>query len=208
MNIIQDFLVVNQYSRPGTKMQPVRFVVVHYVGNPGSSAKNNRNYFNNLATTKATYVSSHYVVGLDGEIIQCIPENEIAYCQGSPYNSYSISIEVCHPDSTGKFSTVTEGALVELVADILKRNNLTVDKVLRHYDCTGKACPLYYVNNPSAWVAFKEAVGKKLTGKVETPVPSGKLYRVQLGAFSVKSNADKLCAELKGKGYDAFVRED
>lgn len=39
------------------------------------------------------------------------------------------------------------------------------------------------------------------------PAPSGKLYRVQVGAFKNKDNADKLAKELKSKGYDAFIRE-
>ena len=37
------------------------------------------------------------------------------------------------------------------------------------------------------------------------PTTSGKIYRVQVGAFSVKSDAEKLQKELKGKGYDAII---
>lgn len=35
-----------------------------------------------------------------------------------------------------------------------------------------------------------------------------KLFKVQVGAFSVKNNAEKLKAELKQKGYDAFIVEE
>ena len=41
--------------------------------------------------------------------------------------------------------------------------------------------------------------------KVEQPAETGKLYRVQVGAFSVKANAERLRDELKAKGYDAII---
>ena len=44
----QDFLTVNPYSRPGTKREHVRDIVIHYVANPGTSAIQNRNYFEGL----------------------------------------------------------------------------------------------------------------------------------------------------------------
>jgi N-acetylmuramoyl-L-alanine amidase len=33
------------YSRPGLPLRPVKAVVVHYVGNPGTSAMMNRDFF-------------------------------------------------------------------------------------------------------------------------------------------------------------------
>ena len=73
----------NKYSRPGIALRKVKGVVVHYTANPGTDAEDNRNYFNNLpklnaGKQKATYASSHFVIGLEGQIVQCIPLNEIA----------------------------------------------------------------------------------------------------------------------------------
>ena len=48
----------------------------------------------------------------------------------------------------------------------------------------------------------------KLTKKQPAPVPettTGTIYRVQVGAYSVKANAEKLVAALKKDGYDAFI---
>lgn len=158
MQITKNFLTPNPYSRPQIQLKKVTGIVVHYVGNPGSSAMANRNYFENLRTTKITYASSHYIIGLNGEIIQCIPEDEIAYCSNSA-NSYTLSIECCHPDGSGKFNAMTYNSLVELCVDICKRYKLTPKTdIIRHYDVTGKACPLYYVRNPSDWTAFKNTV--------------------------------------------------
>ena len=161
MKIQQIFIEPNKFSRPQIPLKKVTKIAVHYVGNAGSSAMANRNYFNNLAKTGDRYVSAHFVVGLDGEVIQCIPLDEISYCTNQA-NSYSISIETCHPDSTGKFNAKTEQSLVELTAYLLKKFGLTAEDVIRHYDVTGKRCPLYYVTNPDAWKSFRSRVKKLL----------------------------------------------
>lgn len=156
--ITQLFLRPNKYSRPGTRLTKVTKIAVHYIGNPGTSALANRNYFNSLADTKTTYASSHYIIGLEGEIIQCIPENEIAYCTNSA-NSYSISIENCHPTTDGKFTDKTRKSLIELCADICERYNLDPEKdIIRHYDVSGKVCPKYWVVHPDDFVKFKKEV--------------------------------------------------
>ena len=62
-------LVVNEYSRPGTALEKINAVVVHYVGNPGTTAEQNRSYFAGLAVSGATWASSHFIVGLDGEVL-------------------------------------------------------------------------------------------------------------------------------------------
>lgn len=155
MNITESLLVKNKYSRPGGKNIPKQ-IVIHYVGNPNSSAMANRNYFNNLSKQTKIYASSHYIIGLKGEIIRCVPENEIAYHAAHTYtNSNSIGIENCHPDSSGKFNQSTYKSLIDLCVDICKRYNLNPKKdIIRHYDVPNgkyKKCPLYYVNNDSEW---------------------------------------------------------
>lgn len=157
MIIQKMYLTPNQYSRPQTKLSKVTKIAIHYVGNANSSAIANRNYFESLKDKKI-YASSHYIVGLQGEIIQCIPENEISYCTNQA-NNFSISIETCHPDTTGKFTDITNKSLIELCADICKRYNLDpIVDMIRHYDVTGKKCPLYHVNNPNVWNQLKSDV--------------------------------------------------
>lgn len=41
-------LTVNEYSRPGITLVQVNGIVIHYTANPGTSAQDNRNYFENL----------------------------------------------------------------------------------------------------------------------------------------------------------------
>ena len=157
MEIQQKLLTINPYSRPGTKIGKIKNIVIHWVGNAGSSAIANRNYFESLKDKKA-YASSHYIIGLEGEIILCVPESEVAY-HGNSANSYSIGIENCHPDWEGKFNDKTYASLVDLCADLCKRYNLDPTiALIRHYDITKKDCTHYYVQNPKAWEKLKSDV--------------------------------------------------
>ena len=144
-------------SRRGTSLSDINDIVIHYVGNPGTSAQANRNWYANPSST----VSSHFIVGLKGEIIQCIPLHEKSSASNHR-NSDTISIEVCHPDASGKFNAATYDSLVDLTAWLVKSCGLTVDNVIRHYDVTGKECPRYYVRNEDAWDQFKADVKEKL----------------------------------------------
>lgn len=152
--ITERLLTVNEYSRPGTPLKDVNGIVIHYVGNPATSAENNRNYFESLKDTHERSASSHYIVGLEGEILQCVPLDEISYASNNR-NKDTIAIECCHPDSTGKFNSQTYESLVKLTAALCKTYNLdpTTD-ILRHYDVTGKLCPVYYVENEDEWRYF------------------------------------------------------
>ena len=156
-----DLLTVNEYSRPGIALDQVNGIVIHYTANPGSSAKSNRDYFENLQSSHTTKASSHFIVGLDGEIVQCIPTAEIAYASNDR-NSDTIAIECCHPDETGKFGDATYSSVINLTAWLCKKFGIGADQVIRHYDVTGKDCPKYYVENPEAWDQFKADVAAKL----------------------------------------------
>ena len=74
-----ELLTVNPYSRPGTKTDRIKGIVVHYTANPGATAMANRNYFEGLKDSHVTRSSSNFIVGLEGEIIQCVPTWEVAW---------------------------------------------------------------------------------------------------------------------------------
>ena len=155
----KDFIPLNRYSRPPTELKKINGVVIHYVGNPATTAKANRDYFANLSLTGDTYASSHFVVGLEGEVIQCVPMTEVAYCSNER-NDDTISIEVCHEDETGEFNPETMESLVRLTAWLAVTFDLETEDIIRHYDVTGKACPLYFVDHPDAWEQFLKDVKK------------------------------------------------
>jgi len=161
--IIQELLPVNEFSRPGTPLEEFNGVVIHNIGNPGTTAMQNRNYFANLAETHERHASSHFIVCLDGTIIQCVPLDEIAYASNER-NDDTFSIEVCHPDSTGKFTDESYAATVRLTAWLCARYGFTSKDVIRHYDVRGKECPLYFVENEDAWERFKADVENAING--------------------------------------------
>ena len=156
-----ELLTVNPYSRPGINNEGVKGIVIHYTANPGSTAKQNRDYFEGLKDTHTTKVSSHFVIGLKGEIIQCIPTWEYAYASNSR-NADTVSIECCHPDESGKFTDETYRSVVQLSAWLCFKYGLDENDIIRHYDITGKNCPKYYVENEDEWITFKEDVRQAL----------------------------------------------
>ena len=149
----------NAYSRPGEELPQVNAVFVHYTANPGTSAIQNRNYFANLAQTKETSTSTHFIIGYEGEIIQCVPLWEIAYAvKGRNYDS--VSIECCYLEESGKFTDATYDSLIRLTAWLLGKYRLEETDVLRHYDEGGKNCPKYYVEHQEAWEQLVRDIGQ------------------------------------------------
>lgn len=165
ITIDTQLLVKNKFSRPGVALNKVKGIVVHYTANPKTDAEDNRNYFNNLPEINKeretpVYASSHFIVGLEGQIVQCIPLNEIAYASNQR-NGDTISIECCHRDKSGKFNEITYKALVELLAYLCLKFDLEEEDIIRHYDVTGKLCPLYYVKNENEWLQLRNDVKRR-----------------------------------------------
>ncbi len=148
-----DLLTVNEYSRPGEELPEVKSIFIHYTANAGTTAEQNRSYFESLAESHERSASAHFVIGFDGTIVQCIPTKEIAYAvKGRNYDS--ISIECCYVNENGKFEPATYNSLIELTAWLLHKYELEPGDVLRHYDEGGKNCPKYYVEHEDAWDRF------------------------------------------------------
>ena len=88
-------------ARSGIQLTDIKNIVIHYVGNPNTTAQNNRDYFDKADTT----VSSHFVVGLEGEVIQCVPLWEKS-AASNERNKDTISIEVYLPVSSGWHTSI------------------------------------------------------------------------------------------------------
>lgn len=162
----QDFLTVNEYSRPAEELKKVRNIFVHYTANPETSAAQNRSYFENLSETHETSASAHFIIGYEGEIVQCIPLEEIAYAvAGRNYDS--LSIECCYLEESGKFTDETYRTLVHFTALLLDKYGLEAQDLRRHYDEGGKLCPKYYVENEGEWESFVKAVESQMQSNKE-----------------------------------------
>ena len=134
-----------------------KYIVVHYVG-AVSSAYNNTAYFKSVnRSASATYFVDEI------SIWQCVEEKDAAWhCGASTYyngarNNNSIGIEMCCYNNKGvlDISDKTINNAIELVKDIMKRYNIPVENVVRHYDVTRKVCPAPFVNDVARWNDFK-----------------------------------------------------
>ncbi len=169
INFIQKLLTVNKYSRPGKKIESVEAIVIHWVENQYISAMGCRNYFESLPNLRR-FAGCHFIVGKNGEVVQAIPTDEIAYHVGakaykngirSKYgypNAKMLGIEFCH-DSDGSPNKATYESLTRLTGLLMSIYNLDEDQIYRHYDITGKGCPRYYIKNEDAWNKFKQDAG-------------------------------------------------
>ena len=175
MNIIQKLLTINPFSRPNKKLKGVKGIIIHWVANTNSTAEANRNFFESRKNGKLNFGSAHYIVGLKGEIIQCIPDDEIAYHVGSKIytplaskkflgqpNSWTLGVECCHIKNNGEMSKETYNSTTKLIVELCKKHNLTHNDIYLHYDITGKICHKWFVDNKSEWLVFKNVIEARL----------------------------------------------
>lgn len=159
------------------RMRSVKAIVVHWTANPrrGANAMANRNYFN-LGSRPA---SAHYLVD-DRTVVQALPEREVGYhcgdmplgyykpagrelikgeARGLTPNYFTIGVEMC-VNEDGDFGRMHDNT-IDLLAWLLFRHRLSAGDLLRHFDVTGKNCPLFMLDE-YPWAAFKVAVATLL----------------------------------------------
>ncbi|WP_169735843.1 cell wall-binding repeat-containing protein [Clostridium lundense] len=142
----------------------VKFIVVHDTGNYKDTAKANAHYFGG----GDRQASAHYFVD-ENCIVQVVEEYEASWHCGDGGMKYgignhnSISIEMCN--SGGYIDEKTINNTLELAKHLMKKYNVPIENVVRHYDASRKICP----NNMSAndwakWKEFKARLSEKITG--------------------------------------------
>ena len=223
-------VITTKFSTVHTTIKTKRnidYIVIQYTAGVTSktgSAINTANYFR----TTDTEVSADFIVD-DTEVVQYngdIKNRYTWHCGGSKYstkggslykkctNANSIGIEICSVNSTGKmqnandksygFTAAAVANAAELVKQLMAEYNIPAERVIRHYDVTGKPCPGIIGWNAdsgseTAWNSFKKTISDN--------VNKSKLYRVQVGAFSSKENAEKFLKEVQKHFPDAFIKE-
>ena len=142
------------------RTQPVRYIVMHYTANNGDTAKNNCDYYHRVGGLQA---SAHYFCDEHGAM-QSVRECDTAWhCGARAYwhpecrNANSIGIEMCsrkRADGSYYILPETVANAAALAREIMQRYGIDTDHVLRHYDVTGKRCPMPWVDDPAQWTAF------------------------------------------------------
>ena len=144
------------------RTQPVRYIVMHYTANNGDTARNNCDYYHRVGGLQA---SAHYFVDEHGAM-QSVRECDTAWhCGARAYwhpecrNGNSIGIEMCsrkRADGSYYILPETVANAATLAKDIMQRYGIDTEHVVRHYDVTGKRCPMPWVDDPAQWAEFKE----------------------------------------------------
>ena len=148
-------------KRPSIKMNP-KYITIHSTANPKSTAKNERDWLTNPSNKRTA--SWHIVVG-DEVAIEAIPFNEVAWHAGDGGNGtgnrQSIGIEMCE---SGNREEVIKNT-IQVTVDLMKKYNIGINNLKRHYDWTKKNCPrILNYNNWQGWDKFKNEVQKRLEG--------------------------------------------
>lgn len=144
------------------RTQPVRYIVMHYTANNGDTARNNCDYYHRVGGLQA---SAHYFVDEHGAM-QSVRECDTAWhCGARAYwhpecrNANSIGIEMCsrkRVDGSYYILPETVANAAALAREIMQRYGIDTEHVVRHYDVTGKRCPMPWVDDPAQWTEFKE----------------------------------------------------
>lgn len=223
--------ITNKFSAVHTTAKAnrsIEYIVIHYtagVTSKAGAAVNTADYFR----TTATEVSADFTVD-DTTVVQYngdIKNRYTWHCGGSKYNTMggsfygkctnanSIGIEICSTNSTGKiqnandpsysFTAAAVANAAELTRQLMAEYNIPAERVIRHYDVTGKLCPGiigWNIDSGSvtAWTAFK---GSIMSSSVSENTPK---YFVQVGAFASKENAENYLEEVKKTYPDAFIK--
>lgn len=185
-------------SNYGTKRKTsaIKYIVVHYTANDGDTDENNGNYFqNNVVKT-----SAHYFVD-DDSITQSVPDDYNAYHCGTTKkykhptcrNSNSIGVEICDDVKNGVIypSAKTIANTLELVRHLMKKYNIPVANVIRHYDVTGKLCPAYWAGTAEKDKKWKTEFWDKLGAKA-TPAPKADKNGVDYAAARSETYNNKV----------------
>lgn len=163
------------YYNDARDLSSIKFIVIHFTANNGDTARNNGEYFGR----EYVEASAHYFVD-SNEIVQSVLDKYAAWhCGGSLESSHhplrgictnrnSIGVELCSIIQDGEyaFKQETVNLAAELTRYLMSRYNIPVNRVIRHYDVTGKNCPAPFVAHEDQWNKFKELLVKKEENKV------------------------------------------
>ena len=158
MNIID--ILCNRANYGGLRGSRIKYIVYHYTANKNDTARDNGEYF----SREIVGASAHYFVD-DDTIVRSVPEEYVAWhCGDRIYhhdqcrNDNSIGIEICCKYENGeyKFSPAALENAKKLGRQLMKKYNIPLENVLRHWDVTHKNCPAPFTGkNKAAWETFK-----------------------------------------------------
>ena len=193
---------ISSFNYSNRNGNSVKYIVLHYTGNKGDTAKNNVNYF----YSGNRGASAQYFVD-DNSIWQSVEEYNSAWAVGDGHgihgitNQNSISIEMCC-NSSGVITEKTESNALELVKYLMSKYNISISNVVRHYDASRKICPNWSANNWSRWVSFKNKLNEIIEAKKEL---NYSMYVFSKNWY-LKHYSDVANSEFKYNPYKHYIK--
>lgn len=147
----------------------IKYLVIHDTGNSsrGAGALAHRNYVEN----NKRGASAHYFVD-DKVIVQYVGDSSSAGSVGDGKGKYgitnanSLSIEMCI-NSDSNYEAMYKNT-VELTKNLMRKFNIPIERVVRHYDASRKNCPGHMrQNNWSKWWKFKEDIQTPIEWQID-----------------------------------------
>ena len=207
------------YLKAGRKKSDIKYIVVHYTANNGDTARNNLEYY----AREVVKASAHYYVD-ENEVCCSVPWYDVAYhCGGKNYkgttpkfyaacrNFNSIGVEMCsRRDAAGAYYFKDEVILrtAVFVAQLMEEYDVPIERVIRHYDVTGKRCPAPFIDERT-WAAFKELIQKQRKEKesekmAEKEVVYKKVEEIPAGEFreTIRELIEKGVVKGSGTGLN------
>lgn len=152
----------------------IKYLVYHYTGNDGDNGANNAAYYRD----NVVRASAHYFVD-DDSVTQSVDDLTVAWAVGGQKwsdcaktgggklygvvtNTNSLSIEMCDTRRDGTYN-VTEATMENALAlgrMLMERYGIPIERVIRHFDVTGKHCPAYFMDEDK-WAAFKARLNEE-----------------------------------------------
>lgn len=177
--ILKERLAVSGNCGGSRSACQIRYIVIHYTGNDGDTAENNAEYYRR----NVVEASAHYFVD-DTMVVRSVPDLMTAWAVGGKKyasclstgggtmhgivtNANSISVELCGTmgDGTLRSSEKTLANAAVLTVELMKRYDIPPERVVRHFDVTGKLCPAYMVD-ADEWIAFRERIARKAADNI------------------------------------------
>ncbi len=146
-----------KYNFSSRKGEKIKYITIHDTGNPDRGADAEAHF--KLHDRADRGASAHYFVD-DKQILRIIRDEDKSWHCGDGKGKYgitnenSIGIEMCI-NSDGDFNKTYQNTL-DLVKHLMDKYNISIDKVVRHYDASRKSCPnSWATNNWDRWDKFK-----------------------------------------------------
>lgn len=231
MTVIQSLCINHPCYKVGKKIT-VKGLMLHSVG---CNQPNAEVFVKTWNKSNAPEVLPHAVIDANnGNAHQTLPWTYRGWHGGGSSNDTHIGVEMCEPScirytsganftcsdftTAKKAATTTYNSAVALFAYLCREYKLDPLKpgvIVSHSEGYRRGIASGHADPEHLWHGlgltytmdtFRKAVNEAMNGAVEKTEETGALYRVQVGAFKNKSNAESMLKKLKAAGYsDAFI---